>query len=535
MATVTGIAPGASGVVHTEAPADYDRTRNGDLRVAAIFSDHMVLQHNSPIAVFGTMRAGCNVDVRIVDSEGNTVASASCTATTTTNPMPYSWLVSLPALPAGGPYTLEVTSEQCHIAYNDVMIGEVWLAGGQSNIEFELYNSEGGTEAVEQAHDSMIRFYNTPKTGGVNESAEAASHWEYAQKPQVAHMSAVAYYYAQQLRTRIDSSVAIGIVDCYIGGTSISCWMSREYLLQIPEGVPYVDRYDAAIAGKTDDEMRTEASNWQRVFDKWNDDVASMKQEHSGISQPQIDQVLGPCPWPPPTTPFSERSLAAPFHGMVERVAPYTIAGVLWYQSEEDEAYCESYEALLRGLITQWRQLWNTQEELPFLLVQLPQWVDGLIASRNEDPLHWPVIREAQEHVAQDVSRATMICTMDCGEFDNIHPIDKRTVGERLGNLALHEIYGNTDIAVHSPTMSDYTCEQDALLVKFNHAHGLRFHGTTPDTMRIADEEIAFARDSADSGFEIAGADDIYMPASANIHADTIELRADGVRTPVSV
>lgn len=546
MVTVTGIAPGANGVADggecTSGAAD--RTRNGSLRVAAVFSDHMVLQRETPVAVFGAAPAGGRVVVDLMDDQGVTVAQTMAVAQAygeheTEAP----WLAILPALPASGPYTLRVSHETNRLEFADVMIGEVWLAGGQSNMELELHTSEHGDEAIAAADDPLLRFYNTPKAGRIDESAEAASGWEPALAPQVAGMSAIAYHFGARLRAQLGADVAVGIIDCYIGGTSITSWMSRATLIGSDAGRPYVERYEAAIAGKTEEQMRAEADEWQTVFDQWNNNVAAMKEAHPGITQPQIDAEIGPCPWPPPVTPFSERRVSAPYEAMVRRVAPYTLRGFLWYQGEEDEAQCESYRELLGLLIEEWRTLWNLggyaeptvgyqadagADALPFIVVQLPQWIDGQVAARGEDPRHWPVIRAAQLDASETLNDVLLVCTMDCGEFDNIHPLDKTTVGTRIADMALRGVYGRADVEAESPRVAGVTPAPGALDVTFTNAQGLHWRGTTPDTMRAAAGATG-ARAVGESGFEIAGADGVYVDAGAQI------LPGDGERVTVRV
>ena len=546
MVTVTGIAPGASGVADggecTSGAAD--RTRNGSLRVAAVFSDHMVLQRETPVAVFGAAPAGGRVVVDLMDDQGVTVAQTMAVAQAygeheTEAP----WLAILPALPASGPYTLRVSHETNRLEFADVMIGEVWLAGGQSNMELELHTSEHGAEEITAADDPLLRFYNTPKAGRIDESAEAASGWEPALAPQVAGMSAIAYHFGARLRAQLGADVAVGIIDCYIGGTSITSWMSRATLIGSDAGRPYVERYEAAIAGKTEEQMRAEADEWQTVFDRWNNSVAAMKEAHPGITQPQIDVEIGPCPWPPPVTPFSERRVSAPYEAMVRRVAPYTLRGFLWYQGEEDEAQCESYRELLGLLIEEWRTLWNLggyaeptvgyqadagADALPFIVVQLPQWIDGQVAARGEDPRHWPVIRAAQLDASETLNDVLLVCTMDCGEFDNIHPLDKTTVGTRIADMALRGVYGRADVEAESPRVAGVTPAPGALDVTFTNAQGLHWRGTTPDTMRAAAGATG-ARAVGESGFEIAGADGVYVDAGAQI------LPGDGERVTVRV
>lgn len=546
MVTVTGIAPGASGVADggecTSGAAD--RTRNGSLRVAAVFSDHMVLQRETPVAVFGTAPAGGRVVVDLMDDQGVTVAQTMAVAQAYgEHEIEAPWLAILPALPASGPYTLRVSHETNRLEFADVMIGEVWLAGGQSNMELELHTSEHGAEEIAAADDPLLRFYNTPKAGRIDESAEATSGWEPALAPQVAGMSAIAYHFGARLRAQLGADVAVGIIDCYIGGTSITSWMSRATLIGSDAGRPYVERYEAAIAGKTEEQMRAEADEWQTVFDRWNNSVAAMKEAHPDITQPQIDAEIGPCPWPPPVTPFSERRVSAPYEAMVRRVAPYTLRGFLWYQGEEDEAQCESYRELLGLLIEEWRTLWNLggyaeptvgyqadagADALPFIVVQLPQWIDGQVAARGEDPRHWPVIRAAQLDASETLNDVLLVCTMDCGEFDNIHPLDKTTVGTRIADMALRGVYGRADVEAQSPRVVGVAPAPGALDVTFTNAQGLHWRGTTPDTMRAAAGESG-ARGAGESGFEVAGADGVYVDAGAQI------LPGDGERVTVRV
>ena len=538
-------APGASGVTGGGPLAGAaDRTRNGSLRVAAVFSDHMVLQRETPIAVFGTAPAGERVVIDLTDAQGVTVAQTMATAQTggeheTEAP----WLAILPSLPASGPYTMRVSHETDRLDFTDVMIGEVWLAGGQSNMELELHTSEHGAEAITAASDPLLRFYNTPKAGRIDEAAESASGWKPAVAPQVAGMSAVAYHFGARLRAQFGADVAVGIIDCYIGGTSITSWMSRATLVGSDAGRPYVERYEAAITGKTEEQMRAEADEWQTVFDRWNNSAAAMKEAHPDITQPQIDAEIGPCPWPPPVTPFSERRVSAPYEAMVRRVAPYTLRGFLWYQGEEDEAQCESYRELLGLLIEEWRTLWNLAgyaepavgyqadagaAALPFIVVQLPQWIDGQVAARGEDPRHWPVIRAAQLDASETLDDVLLVCTMDCGEFDNIHPLDKTTVGTRIADMALRGVYGRADVEAESPRVVGVAPAPGALDVTFTNAQRLHWRGTTPDTMRAAAGATG-ARAVGESGFEIAGADGVYVDAGAQI------LPGDGERVTVRV
>ena len=206
MVTATGPAPGSE--MTTSAEPTEDRSTSGVLHVAAIFASHMVLQRNKPIAVFGALDADCaglEVSAEIRDFDGSVIVQAHAYASKEIKNGFSPWRVMLPAQPEGGPYTLRVTAGNDFIEYYDVLIGEVWLAGGQSNMELELRNSEDAEEALDNCADPLLRFYNVPKTGVINRNAEHAASWQESSPENSGVMSAVAYYFARKLRDELDS------------------------------------------------------------------------------------------------------------------------------------------------------------------------------------------------------------------------------------------------------------------------------------------------------------------------------------------
>lgn len=582
----TGPAPGSQ--TETIATADAARrTTRHRFRLAAVFSDAMVLQRDRPIVVFGTGMPGTPISVALapapattsekpVDRSGKTRPPSApsnvhdpddhAVNAATTIDVQGDWSVRLPALPAGGPYTLTVCDGEESIICHDVLIGEVWLAGGQSNMELELRNSLHPADVIAASQDSMLRYYNTPKTGEVDIPAEDASHWSVAGPDTIGVMSAVAYYFAVALRTELGPDVPVGIVDCYVGGTSVTCWMSEERLRSTPAGRGYLSRYRTQIAGKTDAQCRAEYAAWQRESDRWNGAIADARAANPDVTWDELNERFGACPWPPPMTPFSQFRPTGPFEAMLRRVAPYTIRGFLWYQGEEDEARCNDYRQLLGQMIDEWRELWTTEASqstdaapapLPFLVVQLPRWIDKTVDRAGTDLRHWAVIREAQQDAADTIANVHLTVTFDCGEYDNIHPLDKRTVGERLAAGALRHVYGRANVSAEGPryaqTVSDDGDAADntrpnaaaaaehrpALTLRFVHAEGLRFGHWNGDALG---ENVAtplgvptgdpYHRSAAESGFELMDANGDWFPADAAIDGDTVTLTADAVACP---
>ena len=518
MVTATGTGLGSEMTASSEPFGN--RGSSGVLRVAPVFASHMVLQRNKPIAVFGALDADCaglEVTAEIRDFDGTTLARSHAYSAKELRHGLSPWRVMLPAQSEGGPYILRVTAGNDFVEYDDVLIGEVWLAGGQDNMELELRDSAHAEESLEDCADPLLRFYNVPETGVISRDAESASSWRESSSENSGVMSAVAYYFARRLRDKLDSDVPVGIIDCYVGGTSISCWMSEDALNSSEAGRGYLNRYRRAISGKTQGQFDLETSQWQGEFNRWNAKVLAAREADPGIAQNELDQQYGECPWPPPVTPSSPYRPAGPFHAMLERIVPYSLAGFLWYQGEEDERYCGSYRELLGMMIGEWRALWS--ENLPFLIVQLPQWIDAHAAKDDGDPLRWPMLREAQWDAAQSIDNVYAICTIDCGECDNVHPADKRTPGERLGDCALHNVYGMEDAPVRGPKLLGFRVgERGRVRLMFRHAHGLHFAGTTPGSQD--DDLPSLVRMPDRSGFELAGADGVFHSATAAIFVD---------------
>ncbi|OZG57344.1 sialic acidspecific 9-O-acetylesterase [Bifidobacterium tissieri] len=556
---ITGPAPGSSltdtddtTAAQTEETDRSPRNARTHFTVAAVFSDHMVLQRHRPIAVFGTATPGTPITASILPSppsERNAISHAPCctpqetaTVRTTTEGR---WLVALPAMGAcAAPHRLTVTDGTETVQFDDVLIGEVWLAGGQSNMELELRNSLHPEAAVDNAHDPLLRFYNTPKTGAVDERAERKSGWSVCTPQSAGVMSAVAYYFANRLRAELagttEVTIPVGIVDCYIGGTSITCWMSRQRLETSAAGREYLNRYDDQVAGRDLDAMRYDWTTWQTNFNAWNANIDAARTADPDVTWETLNAQYGECPWPPPMTPFSQYRPCGAFEAMVSRVAPYTVRGVMWYQGEEDEAYCERYRTLLGDMIDEWRGLWN--DRLPFLIVQLPRWIAKSEADAGRDVMHWPVIRAAQMDAARTIPDVHIVVTLDCGEFDNIHPLDKKTVGDRLAAMALRRVYGNGDNGDESDngmftgngpvvdgpeSTACVRADGNGIIVIFRHADGLHFGHYNGDDLGINRDDVALGSpiDTAElpadaSGFALSGGDGVWHAASARILAD---------------
>lgn len=477
------------------------------LVLPAVFSNNMVLQRGKNIAVWGktdqnsvsVTLSGQNVKARV---QGG------------------SFEVLLAPMEAGGPYELEVTaSDEAgkaveQVTYQDVMLGEVWLAGGQSNMELELQNSKDGAEVVKGLNNPMIRFYYTPKVPYVGEeleAEEAKSQWELCTPETAGRWSAVGYYFAEKLAAEL--GVTVGIIGCNWGGTSASCWVGREALENDRRISPYIEEYDEIVANQDPEEYikaREAYLIYQAEFDK---NVGHYYETAENPTWGEALELFGENQYPGPMGPRSELRPCGLYETMLQRVCPYTLAGFLYYQGEEDDHRPDTYYELLSALVAQWRSDWG-DDLLPFMLVQLPMFqnVD------EKDYQNWPLIREAQMRLFQTVKNTGIAVILDKGEYGNIHPVEKDSVGWRLADQALYQVYGRgTAGDIFGPIYQSYYIDGSRMVLNFAYAeHGMQ---CTADSV---------------TGFEIAGADRRYYPADAWLNSDgRVILSAEQVKQPV--
>lgn len=469
------------------------------LKLAPLFSHHSVFQRNKPIAVFGS----CDKETVTVSLNGHTVSSAVKDG---------KFLLHLPQMTAGGPYVMTVTDGTDTIELTDVMIGEVWLCGGQSNMELELHSAKDGEEILKTlTPDLPVRYYYTPKQKMVDENlfaAEANCGWNTASAEGSRAWSAVGFHFAKIMAEKL--GVTIGLIGCNWGGTSATAWMSRERIENIRELSPYIENYDNAMEGKTLEEHIKEYDAYIEYSEEWNRKYGEFLKENPQGSWEDALKYCGENKFPGPMGPKNEYRPGGLYETMLQRVCPYTLAGVLYYQGESDDHQPHLYYRLLREMIFQWRADWK-DDTLPFLLVQLPMFK----YKHDTDYKHWCKIREAQHRVADTLKNTEMAVILDCGEFDNIHPTDKLPVGQRLANLALKR-YGlcGSDIA-DAPMYESAVVNGDVMTITLkNAADGLVCNG-------------------APLGFELAGADKQFVPADAEFIENTVRLRAKAVSVPL--
>jgi len=466
------------------------------MRAAAVFSDNMVLQRRRPVRIFGTC-ARHQGDITVSIPELDVSAKALISGK--------KWEAVLPPMEAVESCTLELISGAVRKKFVNVAVGEVWLAGGQSNMEFELQNELNGSKALAECKDENVRFYYTPKCEMLNEkllSSERNTCWGLPSEEGARAWSAVGYYFAKELSRRL--GVTVGVIGCNWGGTSASAWIPREALERDSRIRPYIDEYDKAIEGKSPEEMIAEYEEYGRYQWGWQQRQQQLCDERPDVSWAEILEICGENRFPGPAGIMNPMRPCGLHETMISRIAPYTLGGVIYYQGESDDTRPDTYEVLMKALIDQWRRDWK-DNELPFLMVQLP-----MHRYANEpDTKSWPVIREAQMNVFRTVKNTGLAVALDCGEFDEIHPKEKAVIAHRLYLQALSEVYGLAGREdTLSPLFSYAVNGNGRIRLYFDNCSGFEATG-----------EI--------NGFEVSGADGRLVPAEAEIDGNTIILRAD--------
>ncbi|WP_051318254.1 sialate O-acetylesterase [Cohnella thermotolerans] len=461
----------------------------GRLKVDPIFSDRMVLQRNVKVPVWGTGTDGERIEVECRGIRAETVVSDG------------RWFATLPPMEAGGPFVLTVRSDSGAVSsFEDVRFGDVWLAGGQSNMAWPLKDAADAEAEIARADDPGLRYYEVPKVA-YEDGSEPESSWRVCRPDNAGDFSAVAYHFARRLRRELD--VPIGIVGCNFGATSAACWMAEERLRGDAVLRVYLDEYEEQVRD-------FDWAAYEREEKRFQDDFAAyMARAEAG----KTGDELGVLPWPPPMSPRSFMRPNGLYGTMLRKAVPYGIKGFIYYQGEADAPKAALYDKLLEALIANWRSDWG-DESLPFLFVQLAAFgCDG-----NPGGEDWALLRESQFLVSERVPNTGMAVSLDCGEEHDIHPKDKKTVGERLALVALERVYGR-DVQSSGPVWKGMKTDGDRAVLEF----------------AFAGERLVARGGGELKGFEAAGADGEYVPALAEIDGDKVVVRAPGVPIPARV
>lgn len=455
-----------------------------ELNLGEIFNEGAVLQRNSKVSIWGTSDSSATITITIQNKKF-----------TSTSDKTGNWKTDLSPLQEGGPYSMMVTSDHDTIQLKEIYVGEVWLAGGQSNMAFLLENSDNGKEEIEKAKNQNIHFVMVPYKAYEGDKNRGDMKWRTATTENVSKMSAVAYYFAKELQQKLN--VPVGVICCYKGGSGAETWMTRESLLKKPQLAPIVENYESYYSALGKTKYLELVSKYDIELKQFQD---SVKAGNKTLKSPK--------------EPMGEQNYNRPFglyYTMLKRVIPYSVKGTIWYQGEHNSPRAEQYRTLFPAMIEEWRTDFNNPA-MPFLFVQLPGYAN---ADARNRPI-WPELREAQLLTWQQVKNTGMAVTIDLGEKTTIHPPHKEPVGKRLSAIALNTVYG-IHVPYSAPVYKSIEIKRNRAILTFDFAfEGLKAQGEL-------------------QGFTICGNDGNYIPAKAEIKDNQVVVWAKGVTSPVAV
>lgn len=465
-------------------------TLRADVSLAPLFVDHAVLQRNKPVPVWGRADAGEKIAVSFAGQKVSTTAGSDGR-----------WIVFLEKLETNAIGGELVAAGKNTVTVRDVVVGEVWLCSGQSNMEWVVSRAANATEEIAAANYPLIRHLKVRNTvGTVPADTVPTSGWLAATPANVGNFTAVGYFFARDIHQKL--GVPVGLINSSWGGTPVESWLSPAAVAGDPAFKVVPERWAQNLADYPANKAAFDAT--LAVWTKADEAAKATGKEKYAAWQKQNPRPRAPRGVGSSWTPTSL------YLGMINPLAPYALRGVLWYQGESNADRAWEYRALFSAMITAWRGHF-AQRDLPFYWVNLANYDDGNATARN-----YAFLREAQTQTLAlpDTGQAV---TIDIGNPIDVHPTNKQDVGRRLALLAKNRLYQITCDDT-GPTFASATREGRGLRVRFMHASGgLISHDKAPDAL------------------ELAGADKVFHPATGKIEGETLLVSSPAVREPVAV
>lgn len=454
-----------------------------DVTPALLFQDHAVLQQGRAVPIWGSADPGEKVTVTY--AVGGISRTASATADSDGR-----WRVELPALAASAePATLTFTGKNT-VTRTDVLVGEVWLASGQSNMEWALSwaNRVANFKAeIAAANFPLIREIKIKTAAADTPQVTAPGNWRACSPSTAGQFSAAAYFFARDLHQKLN--VPVGIISAAWGGSKIEPFMTPASLAADPNGPAVLD------------EWKTKTANYPAAKARYDEALAAFNAAKAAAAKAG-EKFTKKAPGRPPG-PGHQATPAGSYNAMIHPLVPYAVRGVIWYQGESNAGRHVQYRTFFPSLIAGWREVFE-QPDMPFYWVQLASW--GANGDANGVGFAW--LRDAQDQTLS-VPHTGQALAIDIGETDNIHPANKQDVGHRLARLALKRTYGQKDVIDSGPRLAR-----------------VELNAGAPDRIRIHFSDVASGlkntrADNAVLGFEVAAEDKVFHPAEARIENAT--------------
>lgn len=427
---------------------------SAEIKLSSLFTDNMVLQQKSEVAVWGWGEIRTNISIVTSWDNKNYATKSDKNG---------KWKVMIKTPAAGGPYELTISDDKA-ITLKNVLIGEVWLCTGQSNMEMPMKGfrgqpvEQGSNMDILKSKNSHIRFISIPRSSKTETQDNFEGQWQEASPETVANFSATGYYFGRLLQNMID--IPVGLIDVTYGGSCVQAWMSKKTAVAFE---------DTKVPEKGD------------------------------------------------SIPVKNRTPTVLFNGMLNPVIGYGIKGCIWYQGESNYTEADKYGELFITMVNEWRSLWNIGE-FPFYYAQIAPFDYSIYyQGESHEKYNSAYLRDAQRKAQFKIPNSGMVVLMDIGEKNSIHPKKKQVGGERLALIALAKTYHLKGFGYQSPSFKEMSVNGSNVVVSFNETNGLTSFG----------KEI--------KGFEIAGEDKHYYPATAFLRSKSVILSSPHVNKPVAI
>lgn len=455
------------------------------LETDKIFQNGMMLQREKPVKIWGRADAGNKVEVLIQGKRAAAIASKDSR-----------WEMEIPPLSASEKEQMFVYSGDQTVQIDDVAIGEVWIAGGQSNMEFQICYEKHWDRVKQEAANENLRFYDVPEISYNGQDKDFDySHvgvWRKADSEDLRYFSAVGYYFQKEIAEK--ENVPVGIIGINWGGTRSSAWVCKDTIEKT--GTPWIQLYEKEFSNVNKEEYwKAQKNNPLNDHGNPNMDSFSAFMLPRTPSQEEIMEFLDrdeeKAKQPFLEMPSPQNIPSCLFEHMVKPTAPYTVRGVIWYQGESDDG-CgmqDIHGKMLQGVINDWRKEWG-EKHLPFLVVQLPGWRSWFGGTNN----NFAAIRRYQEEVCRKEKNAWLCSASDAGEEFDIHPKDKMAIGHRLALLACGHIYGES-ILCDAPILKRADKDPYKICLTFSNAEsGLKIKGDEIQalTVKTGKREVSY-------------------------------------------
>ncbi len=462
-------------------------TVSAEVRLPALFSPNMVLQRGMEVPVWGWADTGEMITVRMAGEERTVRTSSDGT-----------WSIKLSQLPVGGPYEMVIEGTNT-ITLGNILVGEVWICSGQSNMEMKVAHTKDGRMEIANGYYPEIRLFDVSNDMAAEPQSDCRGTWTLCRPQKLYDFSGTAYYFGRKIHQEL--GVPVGLIHSSWGGSSSETWTSMETVKTDPTFRPILEHWKPVLNNPSS------IVEYYRAMSTWIDDIYYVM--NTGVDYPKyadppdLEVNVSLFPEIPSLT----------YNAMLAPIIPYAVRGAIWYQGETNAGRAYQYRDIFPGLIKDWRAQWG-QGDFPFLFVQLANFRE-----HDDQPVEsdWAELREAQL-MTLSLPNTAMAVAIDIGEAKDIHPKNKQEVGRRLALGALKVAYGQ-DIVYSGPLYDSMSLENSRIRIRFtNSGSGL----VTKDNIPL-------------SGFAVAGEDRKFVWADAEIDGDEVVVWSDSIAAPAAV